>query len=131
MLPSASKAARVHRPQQARAHIGHGGHAAIALLASFRITHAHSVVKTTIQGTYCMHSAHVAYKGSPARSPRRAGLGQLLTQARPALVHAHHVRGHSTRPSPLVDFKAGTNPLSRAVYLPRELEHPHRSPAGL
>ncbi|KAJ1631366.1 hypothetical protein T492DRAFT_870139 [Pavlovales sp. CCMP2436] len=34
-----------------RAHIGHGGHAAVALLASCRITHAHSVVKTTIQAT--------------------------------------------------------------------------------
>ncbi|KAJ1627754.1 hypothetical protein T492DRAFT_1022665 [Pavlovales sp. CCMP2436] len=91
-----------------------------------------AVVKTTIQATYCMHSAHVAYKGSPARSPRRAGLGQLSeTQARPALVHAHHVREHSTRPSPLVDFKAGTDPLSRAAYLPRELEYPHRRPAGL
>ncbi|KAJ1634035.1 hypothetical protein T492DRAFT_976852 [Pavlovales sp. CCMP2436] len=93
--------------------------------------HAQSVVKTTIQATYCMYSAHVACKGSPARSPRRAGLGQLSTQARPALVHAHHVREHSTRPSPFVDFKAGTNPLSRAAYLPRDLEHPHRRPAGL
>ncbi|KAJ1632428.1 hypothetical protein T492DRAFT_868293 [Pavlovales sp. CCMP2436] len=54
-----------------RAHIGHGGHPAITLLASFRITHAHSVVKITIQATYCMHT--------------------------------------------------GTNPLSRAAYLPREL----------
>ncbi|KAJ1629681.1 hypothetical protein T492DRAFT_1009486 [Pavlovales sp. CCMP2436] len=78
--------------------------------------HAHSVVKTTIQATYCMHSAHVAYKGSPPRSLHRAGLGQLSTQARPALVHAHHVRERSTRPSPL---------------LPREFEHPHRRPAGL
>ncbi|KAJ1617046.1 hypothetical protein T492DRAFT_1102595 [Pavlovales sp. CCMP2436] len=90
-----------------------------------------AVFKTTIQATYCMHSSHVAYKGSPARSPHRAGLGQLSTQARPALVHAHHVREHSTRPSPFVNFKAGTNPLSRAAYLPRELEHPHRRPAGL
>ncbi|KAJ1620001.1 hypothetical protein T492DRAFT_402861 [Pavlovales sp. CCMP2436] len=118
----ASRAARAHRSRRPRRH---------RPLASFRITHAHSVVKTTIQATYCMHRAHVAYKGSSARSPSRAGLGRLSTKARPALVHAHHVREHSTRPYPLVDFKAGTNPLSRAAYLPRELEHPHRRPAGL